>query len=616
MKKYLITLLTLIVTLPALTQAAVRAWVNQNTVYEGDPVTLTIEVDGQSAPRPDLSVLNKSFQVLGTGTSTSVSIVNGRSSSKKSWNITLKPLGRGKLTIPAIPVGSEKTQPIVVNVTDIPESVKAKLRNHVILEAELDNAEKPVRVQQQIGYTIRLLTDDDVISGELIAPQIEDAVVEQIAADKRYQVTRNGKRFNVIERHYVISPERSGRLNIPPAQFRGKLRKPRKQQAQRRHSRSPFDDFFSRDDFFRDPFGDDFFNDDFFAGTPFGPPAQPIRTSSNALSIEVLPVPKGYKGKQWLPAEEVKIQDSWRSHMPEFKVGEPVVRSLRFQIKGLAGSQIPPLDIPEPKNMRVYPDPAKTETLTDGETVFGVSEQSITYIPQHAGKITIPAIRIDWWNTRSGKQESTTVPAMTVEVKPGAGGKTSVTPPPTPAKAPAATSEKKTVNTSQSGQQAAAGEGGRNWWPYLTLFGLIIAAGIIWRLRAVGKKPAAAPSEPTPQPAREKKTPAVDRRIARQALQQACVRGDAGEAAKRLLELARAQWPDNPPTSLGALADRLANGAEAVRALDRHLYGAPGQRWDGKALWEAVQNGFVEKQSEQEENTDNLQSLYPSRGSG
>ena len=606
--KYLIPAFLLI--LSAQATAAVRAWVNQNTVYEGDPVTLTIEVDGQSAPRPDLSVLNKSFRILGTGTSTSVRVINGRSSSKKSWNITLKPLGRGQVIIPAIPVGNMKTQPIIINVTDIPESVKAKLRDHIILEAELDNAEKPVRVQQQIGYTIRLLTDDDVISGELIAPQIKDAVVEQIAADKHYQVTRNGKRFNVVERHYVISPERSGRLDIPPAQFRGKLRKPRKQQARRRHARSPFDDFFDHDDFFRDPFGDDF-----FAGTPFGPPAQPIRTSSNSLGIEVLPVPESYKGKQWLPAEEVKIQDSWSSHLPEFKVGEPVVRSLRFQIKGLAGSQIPPLDIPEPKNMRVYPDPAKTETLTDGETVYGVSEQSITYIPQHAGKITIPAIRIDWWNTRTGKQESTSVPAMTVDVKPGAGGKTSVATPPAPAKAPAAAGKKKGAESLPANQQAETGEQhGWNWWPYLTLLALLIAGGIIGRLLAAGKKPTATPSEAAQQPAQTKKTPKIDRRAAKQALQQACERGDASEAAKQLLKLAKAQWPDNPPTNLGALAERLADGAEAVRALDRHLYGAPGQQWDGKALWEAVQNGFAEKQPEQAENADGLQSLYPSQG--
>ncbi len=608
MKKAFTFFLTALLLLSTQASAAVRAWLNQNTVYQGDPVTLTIEVDGQSAPRPDLKPLEKSFRILGTGTSTSVSIVNGRTSATKSWRITLQPLGMGKLTIPSISVGNEKTQPLTVTVTDVPEEVKAKLRDHVMLEASIDSDNEPVHVQQQITYTLRLLTDDDVISGELIAPQIENAVVEQIAPDRRETVVRNGKRYNLLERRYVISPERSGKLEIPPAQFRGKLKKPRKQRPQRR-SRDPFEDFFGRDDFFRDPFSDDFFDDDFFAGTPFGPRGEPIRTSSNALSIEVLPVPQDFTGKHWLPAEEVKIQDSWRSHLPKFRVGEPVVRSLRFQIKGLAGSQLPPLEIPEPQGMRIYPDQAKTDTLTDGETVYGVSEQSITYIPNKTGKITIPEIRIDWWNTKTGKQETTTLPALTVEVEPGAGGKTTATPPPAASKAPApATAEQK--ETASDEKAVASG-----LWPWLTALALLVIAGITWRWISLSRKAANRPTTTAEKTGATPPKPSPpNRRAARDALQRACESGNAREAARQLLKLAAAEWPDDPPQNLGALASRLDHGAEAVRELDRHLYGGSDEPWDGATLWRAVEAGLQAKQHpRQSDTTDDLHSLYPQR---
>ncbi len=580
--------------------AAVRAWVNQNTVYVGDPVTLTIEADSQSAPRPDLSVLEKDFHILGTGTSTRVSIVNGRSSATKSWNITLQPLGQGKLSIPSITVGNEKTQPLTVTVTDIPEQVKAKLRDHVMLEASVANADKPVYVQQQISYTIKLFTDDSVVSGELIAPEIDNAVVEQIAADKRYQVVRNGKSFNVIERHYVISPERSGELHIPPAQFRGRLKEPKKQQP-RRHPRSPFDDFFN----------DDFFNDDFFSGTPFGDPGKPIRTSSNAIDIKVLPVPDSYRGKHWLPAEEVKIQDSWKTHLPEFKVGEPVVRSLRFQARGVAGSQMPTLDIATPNGMKVYPDPAKTDTLTDGEMAYGISEQSITYIPNQAGKITIPAIEIDWWNTTTGQQQATTVPAITVEVKPGAGGNTG-TAPPTSAPQPdhASGSSDAPPAADQSIDEAKSG-----MWQYLALLALLVLGGLIWRWLTAAKKQAV-PLEAAKETRRTARPEPASgtRQAARRALRQACEHGDARSAAQQLLKLAEAEWPDDPPQSLGALAERLADGADAVRELDRQLYGTPASPWDGSKLWSSVQHGFRKRTNRGKQHKDAMAALYPDRG--
>ncbi len=599
MKRISIATLTLILlTLMSQATAAVRAWVNQNTVYVGDPITLTIEADDQSAPRPDLSALKKDFRILGTGTSTRVSVVNGRSSATKSWNITLQPLGQGKISIPPISVGTEKTQALTVTVTDIPEQVKAKLRDHVMLEASVSNSDEPVYVQQQVSYTIKLFTDGNVISGELIAPQIDNAVVEQISADKRYQVVRNGKSFNVIERHYVISPERSGELHIPPAQFRGRLKEPKKQQP-RRHPRSPFDDFFN----------DDFFNDDFFSGTPFGDPGKPIRTSSNAIDIKVLPVPDAYHGKHWLPAEEVKIQDSWKTHLPEFKVGEPVVRSLRFQARGVAGSQMPPLDIATPNGMKVYPDPAKTDTLTDGEMAYGVSEQSITYIPNQAGKITIPEVKIDWWNTIAGKQQTTTVPAITVEVKPGAGGKTrTTTSQPTVQQTP----EEKTGNTATSEQSPA--DSSTRIWPYLALLALLIAGGIAWRWVVNARKPAAISDKNDQTTAMHRPaSAAIDKHTARRALKQACDDNDAQKAAQQLLLLAKAQWPDNPPQSLGALADRLAEGANTIRELDQYLYGTGRSHWNGSKLWNTVKDGFQPRLDNPDHKQAGMAALYPNR---
>ena len=140
----------LLIWLPA-AQAAVEARLDQNPVYAGDPVVLTITVKGNADGQPDLAPLEKDFRVLGTGSSTSVRIVNGVTSSTRSWTIRLAPLRQGDLTIPALRVGAEQTRPITLTVREMPPEVEAKLREHIRIEVSTGNDGAPVYVQQHIA---------------------------------------------------------------------------------------------------------------------------------------------------------------------------------------------------------------------------------------------------------------------------------------------------------------------------------------------------------------------------------------------------------------------------------------------------------------------------------
>ena len=150
-------LLCLLLCMPA--TADVRARLDRDKVYVGDPLTLIIESSGASSGDPDLSPLKKDFQVLGTGTSTQFSFVNGRSSNRTTWTIRLGAMQLGKLQIPPISVGAEQTAALEVEVTEVPEQVTAKQSEHLFLEAELDAGDHAY-VQQQIPYTLRFFGDD------------------------------------------------------------------------------------------------------------------------------------------------------------------------------------------------------------------------------------------------------------------------------------------------------------------------------------------------------------------------------------------------------------------------------------------------------------------------
>ena len=168
------------------------------------------------------------------------------------------------------------------------------------------------------------------------------------------------------------------------------------------------------------PFANDpFFKGSFGAGMAFGATAQPVTVRSQEIALDVQPLPPAVHGN-WLPAEQVTLHDSWDDNPPQFKVGEPVTRTITIDAKGLAASQIPPLSFAQPANARLYPEAPGNQSRTDGNVIYGISKQSVTYIPNAPGTLDIPPVELAWWNTRSNAQSRAALPAREFKVAPGA----------------------------------------------------------------------------------------------------------------------------------------------------------------------------------------------------
>lgn len=586
--------------LAAPAQAEVIAQVDRNKVYAGDPLTLIIESDGQQSGQPDLSVLNKDFTVLGNSTSTQIRIINGRRSDKISWIIQLEPRNKGKLKIPPITVGNEQTQALELEVTDVPEQVKAQQAEHVFLEVEADTQGHTLYVQQQIAYTVKLYYDDQILDGELDAPRPEHAVVEQLGKDKRYKVTRNNQLYNVIERHYAISPEKSGPLRIPPVSFKGQIATPRNSSARRSQQEQYIDHMFRNSPFANDPF---------FSSTPFAKRGHPVRINSEMISVDIQSRP-ATAGNTWLPAEHVTLHDSWSDNPPQFRVGEPVTRTITLQAKGLTGAQIPHLQLKQAEQTRQYPESPVNESRTDGNKVYGISKQNITYIPGKAGKLVIPEVNLSWWNTRTNEASLAQLPKWEIEVEPGIGGVQSQSAPalekpkPTPdITKPESITPTQTINWLEQFKSF-------NSWLIFTgvLLLLIITFFVIKRWRYTKMSTPVLKQQPaiiqTTRAKIKNFMPELDR---------ACVNGDAKTAANVLLEMARAQWPNDPPGNLGALATRLGaeHGETQIIALDRALYAADSSNWDGNDLWLTVKDSWPKSTVKKSAKEDSLPPLYP-----
>jgi hypothetical protein len=592
--------------------AHVRATLDRTNIAGGDTVTLTISSEGQQSGRiqPDLSPLRKDFTILGTSTSQQVQVINGQMSSSTRLSVGLEPKHEGRIEIPALKVGGETTSPLTLTVADQPAATAASQPGSPLyLETEVKPRNVSPFVQQEIQYTTRLYYSQPLTGGTLADPDPEHAVVERLGDDEHYQTTVNGQRYQVIERNYAIFPEKSGVFTIPPVSFTGRM-------ATEGSRRSPFgrmdammQQFFGHSGSFP---GNGFFSD------PFGDPGKRVHARSESVTVDVKPHPASYSGTYWLPGEDLVLHDSWTDHPPEFKVGEPVTRKITIDAKGLAASHLPDIRIPAIANVQVYPEQPVRDSRTDGTTVYGHSEQSFAFVPQQAGKITLPEIRLPWWDIKANKERVAVLPSWTVDVQPGVGGTQSAPvtpPPPTVANKPAAPS---VAGISPEATPA------RGWtrrlmdaWPQLAgafaVLVLVLVVLFAWRRRAKQRRPAATTTV-TAKTADVRATPVPDAGEARRALQEACAANDARSAARAMLDWAAAEWPDSPPRNLGSIASRLKSGAAEVRRLDQSLYAPGGAVWDGAPLWNLFRDGMDRKPAEPASTAGGLAPLYPEWG--
>jgi len=481
--------------------------------------------------------------------------------------------------VPAITVGNDKTLPLQLSVRDQPAALTAGSGQALFVESSIEPADASVFVQQQIQYTLKLYFREALSEGGFDGPDIENAIVERLGEDQQYETTVNGEPYQVIERHYAVFPEQSGTLVIPPVVFNGRMVGESLQRGRSSRMNSMMDRFFG--------------------GSMLRAPGKRVRVRSEQVTLDVQPRPVSYTGKHWLPSEQVTLRDSWAEGPPEFRAGEPAMRTITLEAKGLESSHLPDISLPEPSGIRLYPEKSQHETRTDGEWVYGSTRQSVAYVPAATGRVTIPALQVDWWDTRTQQQRSTVLPAWEVNVLPGEAGLVQ-----TPANTAVVADE--VTDTSLPDDEAvhdAPQDKGWSWWLLLPA-SLVAGLLLVWRRKRNSAGAASTGNKHVLTDKQQVKAAATR-------LEQACRGNDPRAAAKALLQWVAAKWPENAPRNLGGLAQQLNDGAREIRELDQALYASDTQNWQGDALWQVFRNGLEQRMSAVNARQDGLLPLYP-----
>ena len=381
----------------------VRAYLSQTEVLLNRQFVLNVEISGTQQLDEDPPVLPdlSAFAVyLGSGTSTSMQIVDGRTSLSLTFQHRFQATAEGTFEIGPVTVRAGgrdlRTEPLTIRITDgpAPTSRAGPPRADGTVAPEdlfiTATASKPrVYVNEPVIVEYRIFTRVDV-DGYNITQQpgttgfwVEELEDPQARVE---QVVRDGLQYtSAVVRRVALFPTGAGTKTLAPLTLETQVR------VQRR-SRS----------LFGDPFGGLFGS------------RVPVVVGSNPVEIEVLPLPE--EGRP----------DAFTGLVGRLEVSASIDRTdaetndaltYRLEVSGTGNIRtLPEPELGFPSDVEVYPPDVSERVDPTEDGVRGSKIFEYVIVPRAPGQVTIPAVKLAYFDVDAGTYAAAASDPITLTV--------------------------------------------------------------------------------------------------------------------------------------------------------------------------------------------------------
>jgi hypothetical protein len=230
---------------------------------------------------------------------------------------------------------------------------------------ELQLSDPAPYVRQDVILTLQVSSGGNLAEASPELPSSGATVIRPLDGPRSSARQRADKREIVNEFRYVLTPLESGEIVLPPVRVRGV----------RSGSRQSFD-----------------------------VSSEPLRLTVRPPAAPVQP---------WLPLYHLAVRGNL-SRDPRPTAGNPMQLTVEVTAVGTVGSQLPSAEaaLRSAKDFKIYLEDAQTEggVTPDGRFLTGRRLERYTVVPQHGGKLHIPAVPMPWFNLGTGQQETTELP--------------------------------------------------------------------------------------------------------------------------------------------------------------------------------------------------------------
>ena len=381
--------------LPATTHAQdiqVRAFLSSPRVGFGGQFVLNVEISGtqQADADPVLPDMEEFGQYLGAGTSTSMQIVNGRTSVTLTYQYRFQALKDGVFEIGPVKVTAGgrtyETEPVSLTVADTPaprggiahtgDPADGIPPEDLFVDTEVSST--TVFENEPVVVEYRIFTRVAVDSyGITTLPQTTGFWTEELEQSQSPQVERvirDGIEYQTATiRRVALFPTGPGERTLDPLGIQAQVRVPDRRR--------------------RDIFGD------IFGGLSALDRRVPVAVASRPVTIEVQPLPTDGR-----PA-------SFTGHVGELDIAATVDRAsvaaneavtFRLAVTGTGNLRaLTPPDITFPDEFEVFPPETTDRIAPGGGSIQGTRTYEYVLIPRAPGSVTLPPVEMSYFDART-----------------------------------------------------------------------------------------------------------------------------------------------------------------------------------------------------------------------
>ena len=191
----------------------------------------------------------------------------------------------------------------------------------------------------------------------------------------------------------------------------------------------------------------------------FGEKPLEYRLTTPALQVEARMPPGAENLPGLIAARELTVDQTWYPQPQKARVGDAFTRTVTLTAPDVPAMVLPPLPLAKVEGLAVYPKPPVVQDQVERGDLIGKRTETVTYVCEHPGRFTLPALVIPWWDLKNQQLMRVTLPAVTLEVEPGP------------------------VQSADTTAPASTTPGRWLWWALAAVLLLIAAVAALWTKR-------------------------------------------------------------------------------------------------------------------------------------
>lgn len=362
---------------------------DSNELTTDSIIELTITTDQTNSTEIDSSPITYDFTLINQSKQVYHSIINGQSSSKIQWVLSLTPKKFGKLVIPALTVGKDTTKPISINVKQ--PVVDLSKPEEIFITVETDK--QSTYEYSPVEIKVSIFIDNNITPRNLALDASESKDYDLYKVDESNKsVFYKNKRYTQYNITYLGFFKSTGDIQLPQFNLSGLRLKNQKKS----------NDLFS------------LYNQQWL----------PFYKKSVDSTIKVTGNPIEAANTKTIAADNIIIQQSWSVKDNDLKLGDAVQRNITITGINIPSDRLPALyqdnETINASNYKAYIDKPEQSYKIENGKLISVLKQTVTYITTNPGDIVLPNKKLTWWNNKINNKVESTIEGKAFKVIAGA----------------------------------------------------------------------------------------------------------------------------------------------------------------------------------------------------